>query len=180
MIRIKYLLEYHDTYRIVDQERFTAVITTYHIFPMGDPYNSIHILFYFTDIKFYIYLCTLLCVYILLLLYCFGWSQYILLLSIIPSSFYHNHTIWSHIHNIGHWYIKSFSWSTNCYNLGSAYTWISTIVSSIWQISLWMTPLWWVNYFSNSPGVWHISASSGCTWSARWAAILYQQCCPIY
>ncbi len=48
---------------------------------------------YFTDIKFYIYLCTLLCVYILLLLSCFGCSQYILLLNIIPSSFYHNHTI---------------------------------------------------------------------------------------
>ncbi len=52
---------------------------------------SIH--FYFTDIKIYIYLCTLLCVYILLLLSCFGCSQYILLLKIIPSSFYHNHTI---------------------------------------------------------------------------------------
>ncbi len=36
---------------------------------------------------------TLLCVYILLLLSCFGCSQYILLLSIIPSSFYHKHTI---------------------------------------------------------------------------------------
>ncbi len=50
-------------------------------------------LFYFTDIKMYIYLCTLLCVYILLLLSCFGCSQYILVLSIIPSSFHANHTI---------------------------------------------------------------------------------------
>ncbi len=49
------------------------------------------ILFYFTDIKFYIYLCTFLCVYILQLLSCFGCSQYILLLSIIPSPFYDNH-----------------------------------------------------------------------------------------
>ncbi len=49
--------------------------------------------FYFTDIKIYIYLCTLLCVCVLLLLCCFGCPQYILLLSIIPSSFYHNHTI---------------------------------------------------------------------------------------
>ncbi len=40
--------------------------------------------FYFTDIKIYIYLCTLLCVYILLLLSCFWCSQCILLLSIIP------------------------------------------------------------------------------------------------
>ncbi len=43
--------------------------------------------FYFTDIKIYIYLCRLL------LLSCFGCSQYILSLNIIPSSFYHNHTI---------------------------------------------------------------------------------------
>ncbi len=44
--------------------------------------------FYFTDIKVYIYLCTFLCVYILLLLLsCFGSSLYILLLSMIPSSF---------------------------------------------------------------------------------------------
>ncbi len=49
--------------------------------------------FYFTDIKFYIYLCTLRCVYILLLLSCFGCSQYIILFSIIQSSFYHNHKI---------------------------------------------------------------------------------------
>ncbi len=40
-----------------------------------------------------IYLCTLLCVYILILLSCFGCSQYLLLLSIIPSSFYANHII---------------------------------------------------------------------------------------
>ncbi len=40
----------------------------------------------FLILKF-IYLYTLLCVYILLLLSCFGCSQYILLLSIIPSPF---------------------------------------------------------------------------------------------
>ncbi len=51
-------------------------------------------LFYFTDIKIYIYLYTLLCVYMLLLLSCFGCCQYILSLSIIPSSFYAYHTIW--------------------------------------------------------------------------------------
>ncbi len=39
------------------------------------------------------HICTWLCVYILLLLSCFGCSQYILLLSLIRSSFYHNHTI---------------------------------------------------------------------------------------
>ncbi len=56
------------------------------------------ILFYFTDIKFYIYLCTLICVYILLSLSSFGYSQYILLLSIIPSSFYHNQLVICIIH----------------------------------------------------------------------------------
>ncbi len=52
-------------------------------------------LFYFTDIKVYIYLCTFLCVYILLLLSCFGCSKYILLIS-ITSSLYVNHTIYSY------------------------------------------------------------------------------------
>ncbi len=37
-----------------------------------------------------------LCVYILLLLSCFGFSQYILLLSIIPLSFYAKHTTLSY------------------------------------------------------------------------------------
>ncbi len=46
------------------------------------------ILFYFTDIKTYKYLCTLLCVYILLLLSCFGCSQYIILFS----KLYHRHS----------------------------------------------------------------------------------------
>ncbi len=53
-------------------------------------------LFYITNIKIYTYLCTFLCGYILLLLSCFGCSQYILLLSIIQSSFYDNHTTWSY------------------------------------------------------------------------------------
>ncbi len=55
-----------------------------------DSESEICLLLSFTDIKIYIYLCTLLCAYILLLLSCFGCSQYILLLSIIPSSFYAN------------------------------------------------------------------------------------------
>ncbi len=51
-------------------------------------------LYFFTLLTLnFIYLCTLLCVYILLLLSCFGCYQYILLLSIISLSFYHNHTI---------------------------------------------------------------------------------------
>ncbi len=51
-----------------------------------------YMLFYFTDIMVYIYLCTFLCVYILLLLSCFGCCLSIILLRIIPSSFYANHT----------------------------------------------------------------------------------------
>ncbi len=46
-------------------------------------HNFHTMLFYFTDIMVNIYLCTFLCVYILLLLSCFGYSLYILLLSII-------------------------------------------------------------------------------------------------
>ncbi len=64
-------------------------IKHYHIIPILYLYD-------FTDIMIYIYLCTFLCVYILLLLSCFGFSQYILLLSIMPSSFYANHTTQSY------------------------------------------------------------------------------------
>ncbi len=77
--------------------------------------------FYFNDIKIYIYVYTLLCVYILLLLSCFGFSQYILLLIIIPSSSYANHTIYSY--ESGHW-IAQASWR--------ATDWPS------WDVALWV------------------------------------------
>ncbi len=48
----------------------------------------------------FIYLRTLLCVYILLLLSCFGCPQNIILFSIIPSSFSNNHTIYSYLQAI--------------------------------------------------------------------------------
>ncbi len=54
-----------------------------------------HTLYYFTLLTlWFIYLCTFLCVYILLLS-CFGCSLYSILLNIIPSSFYTNHTTYS-------------------------------------------------------------------------------------
>ncbi len=53
---------------------------------------------HFTDIMVYIDLYTFLCVYILLLfLSSFGCSLYIILLSIIQSTFYADHTTWLYV-----------------------------------------------------------------------------------
>ncbi len=56
-----------------------------------------------------IYFCTCLCVYRVLLLSCFGCSLYILLLCIIPPSFYANHATKSYpiIHVVPELYMEN-------------------------------------------------------------------------